>query len=411
MRVFFGVVVVAACGAGCGLGEKPLPEDRAIFPTGLALHTANNHLIVVSSDFDLSFDTGGVHVVDLEAARPNLTGPDAVVVDAFVSSVSLPPFGDRPIFDAAGEHLFLTTRGENQLNEIDFDGGELSCGGTALCGQAPFVAQLANNDPFDVVLFDGPGVRGIVTHLSSNEAELFTFDPEATGATRLRIEAESVLFGELTSGVRSAVLRPADHDADTAQLFVALEQRLDGTLTGVELGVFDVPGVNRGSDAVVNSVDVTGNTGSLSARAIAVVPDPGGGVAVVVALRAPDALARFRFNDADRTFSLTVLSETCKEPTNFAFDDGGVDGVPRLFLTCQAGEVVQAIDPVTLDVRDSVRFFGRGPYDIVVDSVNQEAFVSFFLDNSIGVLSLADGKLAAKGRIGEPLPPPDDGRE
>jgi hypothetical protein len=188
-------------------------------------------------------------------------------------------------------------------------------------------------------------------------------------------------------------------------------------LTGTQLGVFDVPGVNRGDDVVVNVIDVTASTSSVSARSIALVPDPAGGVAVVVALRGPDSLARFGFDDATRSFSLTALSETCKEPTNFAFvpenvdDDGAVTSVARLLLTCQAGQVVQALDPTTLQVRDSVRFFGRGPYDVVVDAAHQEAFVSFFLDNSIGVLSLGGGRLTPRGRIGAAQAPPDDGRE
>ncbi len=411
------VVVVVALVAGCGLETKPPPSDRAAFPTGLALHQDGQHLVVVSSDFDLSFDSGAVLVVDLAAARPKLTGADAVVNDAFVSQVTLAPFGDRPVFDASGEHVFLTTRGENQLNEIDFANGALSCGGATACGQAPFVAQLANNDPFDVVLIDGPSVRGIVTHLSSNEAEFFSFDPTDNGPQRLRLELQSVLFSESTSGVRSTVFRAASVDNDAPQLFVALEQRLEEALIGTQLGVFDVPAVNRGDDVEVFSVDVTATTGSLSARSLALVPDADGGVAVVIALRAPDALARFAYDDADRTFTLTALHETCKEPTNFAFVDavvdevGAVTGPARLLLTCQGGEVVQALDPLTLDVRDSVRFFGRSPYDVVVDPVQQQAFVSFFLDNSIGVLSLSNGRLTPQGRIGEALPPAQDGRE
>lgn len=414
---FKGVCVVGVAAlVACGFAGNPPPSDRAIFPTGLALHPDGNHLVVVSSDFDLRFDSGAVSVVDLAAARPNLSGIDAVVEDGFVSQVTVPPFGDRPVFDSAGEHLFLTTRGENQLNEIDFDvgSGTLSCGAPE-CGVAPFVAQLVTNDPFDIALIDDLGTRGIVTHLSSNEAEVFNFSPQEPGAQRLRVEAQTIVFSEGTSGVRGSAFRPASVANDAAQVFVALEQRLDTVLIGTQLGVFAVPAVNRGSDVEVNAIDITAAMGSFSARSIALVPDilgPVGAVAVVVALRTPDALARFAYDDADGTFRLTAVSETCKEPTNFAFVADGIGGVPaRLLLTCQGSEVVQALDPLTLDVRDSVRFFGRSPYDIVIDEEHAEAFVSFFLDNSIGVLSLLDGHVTPKGRIGSALPPPQDGRE
>lgn len=421
MRVVPSCLLVgAACAVGaCNDVGKPVPTDRAQFPTGLAV--AGDDLVVVSSNFDLSFESGALLRADLKNVRSTLDGGADVVDDAYSSAVTLPSFGDAPVVDATGEHVFVTTRGDNQLHEVSLKDGVVSCGGSDVCGVAPFSLQLGQNDPFNVVLFgvDGDGVtRGMITHLVANQAEIFTFNPAADDASRLRVERDAINFGDNVDGVRGAVLRPAVAGVNEAQVFLTLEVTLDGVVVGTSVGVFDVPDVERGDNVTVTGIDVTAETGAIFARGMAVVTDADGSVSVVVALRGPDALARFAYNDRTGAFTLTHLTESCVEPTTLVYVDGasvGTAGVDRLLLTCQGGEVVQALDPHTLEVEDAVRFFGRDPYALAVDVAHAQAFVSFFLDGSIGVFDLkdADGnaKLIARGRIGTALPAPEDGRE
>jgi hypothetical protein len=52
-----------------GSGIDP-PEDRFYFPVGLALDASASHLFVVSSDFDLQFNAGRVHALDLDKLEP-----------------------------------------------------------------------------------------------------------------------------------------------------------------------------------------------------------------------------------------------------------------------------------------------------------------------------------------------------
>ena len=88
-----------------------------------------------------------------------------------------------------------------------------------------------------------------------------------------------------------------------------------------------------------------------------------------------------------------------------------------MVVTCQDDDTVEAIDPVTLEPTDAVRFVGRGPYGVAVNEVPEppEAYVSFFGDNSVGVLHLVDGdgqaKLVMRGRIGAQADKPEDGRQ
>lgn len=411
--VVVGVTAVAACN---DVG-RALPTDRVVYPTGVAVDKTGEHLVVVSSDFDFAFDTGAVLVADLEQARKKLGAPDDVDAAPWESPVRIPPLGDRPVIADDGT-VFVVTRGENLLHELRLDGGDLTCGdGTDACVLPPHVLQLGANDPDRVLLFgaaeDG-SQRGLITHLSSAQAELFHFNPAESGAGRLTVESDVVFFGEDVVGVKSAVLRTT---AAEQQVFLTLQKTLDGSsaTSFTDLGVFTVPGVGRGDTVEVETINLTGQTGALFARSLVVVDESADGVAVIVALRGPDAIARFHYDDRTGEFSLTHLSESCVEPTELAVVGDAAAGFGRVLVTCQKGEVLQALDALTLDVQDSLRFYGLNPYGLAVDAVHDEAFVTFFLDDSVGVVGLkdADGNpaLLPRGHLGKPLPPREDGRE
>jgi hypothetical protein len=435
--------------AGCiGVAGNPAPVDRAVFPTGLALDPAGDRLVVVSSNFDLAYDDGAVLLVDLAKVRaaasatpaPNVTAP-VVVTDAVVDAVALPSFGDAPVIDRTGRHVLLTTRGGNLLHELVLGTDGLSCdaagdGGEDVqdgdgppCASPPHALQLASNDPFDVVLLeqtvsaDGAltGARALVTHLSSATAELVRLDPGRVDEARLRVERAPVVFGDDVFGVRSAVFVPAV-SGHPDRVVALLERRLERTIVGCDLAVFAVPAADRGDAVVISRTDVTALTGALTGRDLVVVGDgaAGGSLAAIVALRSPDAVARFALDDVVGSFTLTHIDGTCRKPTGLATAVVDVDGdpatagTPRVLLTCQDGQVVESLDPLDLSVTDAVRFLGRSPYDVVVDEVHQQAFVSFFLDGSVGVLSLVSGgraQLTPVARIGSALPRPEDGRE
>jgi hypothetical protein len=428
------VLPLAACIDAAG---APAPTDAPAYPTGLAVDAVGDRLVVVGSNFDLAYEGGAVLLADLKKVRADLAAadaPDAAVVDdAYVSSVPLPSFGDGPVVDVTGRHVLLTTRGGNLLHEVTLDDDGLSCAaaeGDGGCDQAPHALQLVGNDPFRIVMLqqtvgdDGAltSARALVTHLSSGTAELVRLDPSKDDASRLRVEAAPITFGDDVFGVRSAVLVPDTSPGDD-RVFALVERRVDGVLIGSDLAIVDVPGVDRGLDATIARTDITGLTGALSGGDVVVVDDPARGAgqkAVIALLRTPDAVARFAVDDRSGTVTLTHLDESCRRPTGLATVDVDVDGdpvtpgVPRVLLTCQDSEAVEALDPVDLSVTDAVRFFGRGPYDVVVDAAHQQAFVSFFLDDSIGVIGLVDdgaARLIARGRIGAARPAPEDGRE
>jgi hypothetical protein len=405
---------------GCiGQSSRPAPTDAAVFPTGLAISPDGAHLAVMSSNYDFAFDAGAVLLANLPALADKLTGPDSVVVAPYVDAIAVPTFGDRPVFSEDGAHLLFTTRDSNLLHELVVDGDRLTCGESDLCADAPHAIAVAQNDPFDVTLVEqGETIRGLLTHQSGREASFFRLTPAQTDTGRLQLEAGVIDFGEAVFGVRAVALREA-RDGRPARLYATVERRANNAPAGADLVSFEVPAVGRAADVIPVGIDLQVAVGSRSARDVVVVRDPSGADALIVALRFPDALARFVVDEQTGLAQLTALADTCTTPVSLAVASIPASEAPsgrseRVLVTCQESQAVLLLDPTTLQPNDVVRFYGRSPYDVVATPDGTQAYVSFFLDNSVGVFSLTDGRaarLAPVGRLGTPLPRPDDGRE
>jgi hypothetical protein len=169
-----------------GEGIEP-PGNQFHFPVGLALDADASHLFVVSSDFDLQFNAGRVHSLDLntvkdavELVRAAVDDPDVPCpgrdqldserliypgrcsaidpwsfgTEMVVSDVQIGAFATDVVYrerpaDAPGMaagRLFIPVRGDATLHWIDADAaGVLSCGqfGNGACD----AAHRAGDDP------------------------------------------------------------------------------------------------------------------------------------------------------------------------------------------------------------------------------------------------------------------------
>ncbi len=426
VSAFTSTALFAVALVACAPGGDVLPVDGPRFPTGLAVTPDGNHLLVVSSNYDLAFADGALLVADLQKVRKETRNATAktVVTGAYTASAFLPAFGDAPVVSTDGSRVWVPSRGENVLSSLDLtSAGVLSCGTGAStsprCGVSPRVLALPQNDPFTMVLLSestsagGALLRaeGFITCLSSPDVFMFADDAGESGARRMQLTG-AIHLGDGVLGVRSALVRPQNANAD-ARAIAAVELDPAAAVVGALLVTF----APRGA-ADVRVFDVTGETGAQAVRDMVLVPGgPGENDALIVALRVPDALARFELDDSDGTPvpHLAGLAPTCRTPTSLAVVEP-VPGQTRVLVTCQDSDAVEMVDPLTLVATDAVRFAGRGPYDVVVNAAvtPPEAYVSFFLDNSIGVLSVErDGAphLTLRGRIGAATTRPEDGRE
>lgn len=425
-----------ATGCARELPGPPPPADRPSYPTGLALHPEENLLAVVSSNFDLGFARGALLVADLDrvdaalADTPAASSLQATVTDAYVETALIPSFGNDPVFSSGGEHLFVATRADNLLLHLGVDatdGVELRCGAVAedgetpLCGVAPQAITVPGNDPFSVELTgEAPDrVNGIAASLLSDQIVFFTLrvEDDGAGAESVRLQQSDVLTlgGWLEEeqevvGVRDLALRqPQDGAPLTA--FAVVERTADNDARlATDLIWFDA---TRGRRAEINVLPLTEVAGAFEARSLALTPDQD---ALLVVLRQPDGLARVDLEVEGGLLApaLSQVVSTCEAPVTVEIgrvpvaDDVARD---RAYVTCFEDDAVLGYNPLTLDLVDASRFFGRGPYDVALDLEREtpRAYVSYFLDDSVGVFDLVEEGVVGlfpRGRIGTPQPKP-----
>lgn len=180
---FLVALFLGAC-FPAGDGIDP-PSNQFYFPVGLALDADASHLFVVSSDFDLQWNAGRVHSIDLDkiaeaiepmfreecGAHAKRQAPDArliypgrctavdpwsdsangmvaddVQIGAFATDVV---FRERPLEAPVGEpgRLFIPVRGDATLHWIDVTPeGKLACGQPTQRGPCD-AAHRAGDDP------------------------------------------------------------------------------------------------------------------------------------------------------------------------------------------------------------------------------------------------------------------------
>lgn len=189
------VLALAAAAAGCSDSFPPVPGplDRFNFPVGLAvrrLAAGNTALVVVSSNFDLRYDSaigGAVLAVDPDASGDALKGDPTLAVLGGVNigsfggeidyaqgvdhatgqpaCTALTTFAADPFILADGAYAVVASRDLQQVYRISMSGaGGLACDG---CGQQTDPAAL---DPFGVTVACASAggqysAKAYVTHL------------------------------------------------------------------------------------------------------------------------------------------------------------------------------------------------------------------------------------------------------
>lgn len=408
--------------------------EQTAFPTGLAIHPEENLLGVVSSNYDLANPTGAFSIADLDTLAEEMNdimvaeGPLGTVAEPFSESVAIPSFGHRPVYSPAGDQIFIATRGDNLIAEIEMETGpeqtaRLSCGDlendtdVIFCEDENYQLRVPATDPYDIVLYEQEGslIKGAVALISHNEVLFFESDSAAAPEVRNRITG-ALQLGLNILGTRSMVFR-SETTATSALLFAVVESYgFSSTKPFVSVVYFDP---SKGPSSVVRTFSLSERTDASSARALALTSDQS---ALLLALREPDSLMRIDLTETEGTLNLipSLMVPTCRNPTSvasFQLDQEGESSPSDFILVaCYSDHSVMLYDATSLTQLGAAKFFGRGPFDIAVNHhvTPAEAYVSYFLDNSVGVFSLQDSDgapaLIPKGRLGEASPKPEDGR-
>lgn len=414
------------------------PVDRPNYPTGLALHPSGERLAVVSSNSDLGYARGALLVADLDeldsflatsTGAPDSMSEAPVLNEPYTDGLFIPSFGGKPVFSANGANLFVTTREENQLHQIDVDSAaqfQLGCGvtgnettGQIDCGgSSDRNLSIPGNDPISMALLrdDERIVEGLVASLLSTDLVLFRYDQESDRLRQKEVFALNALFtDELREarGVRALEIVPGTAEQSAVVFALVEHTALSNGDPSVDLWWFSLDTLPPNQ---VQRISLTELSGARGASDLAWVPSQN---ALLVLLREPDSIARFELSAPlpDAQPQLRALRETCDAPVTLRVVSLAQEGdVPSTFayVTCYGEHAVVSIDPLTLRSSSALRFAGYGPYDLVVQNDHEppRAFVSFFLDDSIGVIDLMrEGVpgLYPRARLGNALPQPERG--
>jgi hypothetical protein len=267
-------LLLAACG-----GEPrsaPAPLDRFTYPTGIALREGK--LLVVSSDFDLTFardDGGSLLQVDL-AGTPPAIQPGGLRLPAFGGEVAVA----EPAECGVPEPLALVpSRGSNTVYRVSLAGGGLACG-----PDCPLSIESGSlSEPYGVGLSCPAGgpARAWVGYMSAPEtlAWLAMIDLQ-TGAW------QPVKIG----GV--GLPRSFAYDADRDRLFfTSVDTGLAAPLRWLELGGGCTPGVAEvDGGCPIRQVDLSGFLRGAEPRGIALSnPQPGFSRRIYLSVRVYDA--------------------------------------------------------------------------------------------------------------------------
>jgi hypothetical protein len=124
-HLLLALALLASCTTGSQRDAAPL--DRLAFPTGVALvdaaaGTDDDRLLVVSSNFDLHFDSGSVLQIDVGAGQTLPSG--GVRIGSFGGEIAV---AGAPCGFASPVAL-VPSRSTNRLYQVALEGGEVTCG-------------------------------------------------------------------------------------------------------------------------------------------------------------------------------------------------------------------------------------------------------------------------------------------
>jgi len=418
--IFTGLLIAGLVSLNCDeqRSADKLPDNEFQFPVGLAVHP-QGFALVVSSNFDLRYQSGSLQAIDLNALEGKIRAGTGLTEDhrdliLDDRAVGIPNFGGvvKLVSDDNNGLAMVTSRELNELYLIDLEinGSAISfncwAGGirpsdtkAPLCDGARNVIDLGEDDPFDLLVLEDS-------------------DPQADWAERSWTVYTTFLRSEFLKVVDIPAGRPVSDDTpsethelelssfganDLAQSsasgLIFITTRYNDSLTN-PIHYFDP---SMGAQAEMASQNLYPLFLGNETRGLDFTDD---GFTAVVLVRNPDMLVFLdtTLDDSGKpknTFGGEVI--VCSNPSRVQVYQ------ERAYITCAEDDAIYVVDTVTrrlVEIREDIC---RGPFDMAFysrgggDDLNW-LLVTCFEDNVVAVVDVdqdSAGYLDVLARVGK----------
>jgi DNA-binding beta-propeller fold protein YncE len=415
------IFVSTVLGCTASSDEVRPPRGQFFFPTGLALDPAQSSLFVVNANSELRYDSGTVNVINLRdvdsyvsgwtssartippGCKQDPTQPETLVCDEaqlirgeagvrignFATGLSVQDT------ESGTARLIVPVRGDPSISWIDWNGTSLSCDNGAqsfaLCDDAHRLTTIRNDEALGLLpeepfrtFVDSGGEYAVVTHLNSGVVTLVN---SRIGQAPIIADVVGGLFlpDSLSGTPGGTAVAGRNPGSGVDLLYVASRSENRIQMLTVEGAKTDSPALVQ-SNFFFLSAAGGNNGGSSDSRGLAFTAD---GNRMLVINRSPPTLQIYDTSLDEAGFpknQAVAVYDICRDASGLTVGDVG-DGELAL-VTCFREGTVFIIDATGRRQTDAVVSVGRGPFDIVISPTHEKAYVTNFLEDTVGVIDL-----------------------
>jgi YVTN family beta-propeller protein len=433
--------LIAAAGCTASSDEVRPPPAQFFFPTGLALSPdpEQTRLFVANANSELRYDSGTINVVKLDevdmalaawkknrASPPDrckadpsqpetlvcdegkfIDGQAGVRIGNFATSLSVQDTGNGTL------RLIVPVRGDPSITWIDWNGDRLSCddsgGGFSLCDDKHRLTSIHNDDKLPIpeepfrAYVDSAQNFAVITHLNSGIVTLVDTYP---GQAPIVADVVGDIFqpGNFSASAGGTSVAGRTPGSPDNLLYVASRSEDRVQMLTVDRSGDSLPYLVRSNFFFLDAAGAN-NGGSSDTRGLAFAD---GGKRMLVANRRPPTLQIYDSEDDAAGFpknTAVAVYDICRETSGLAVGNVGDPEGELALVSCFGDGTVYVIDATGRRATDAIVTVGRGPFDVVISPVHKKAYVTNFLEDTVGVIDLAPGsptRFHEILRIGEP---------
>jgi DNA-binding beta-propeller fold protein YncE len=414
-----GCVFLSSCAEDTS--GDPIPDGKLHYPAGLAIHP-QGYAFVASANFDLSYQSGSLDIIDLRGLAEEIKIPVEQRNDPYYrqyilseKSIGIGSFAGSVALSNDGKLLAVTTRDNDELVLVDVDvqtngarrSVDLNCWkskrpdeASPLCDKKHYRVELAAHD------------TGEVKKISTDPFDIVILDADPTGNGSGRVAFVSMLYG--ITGSMVAVDIPFD---------AAEASKVRRFITGIQVGVFDLA-FSQGNGFMYASprASVEGQNNLIyfdpydkklgTARTDFYSQTMGSGIRSIAFSEGQTGAVVFQNPD-----SLVKIDVSLDDgvPKNAYLDSVGLTSQPSrvrawgdwFFVTCALDDTIIVVNRHSWSIESIFEGTCIGAFDIGFwqDSESSWAIVSCFSENTIAIIDVdpsSDTLFDTLLKVGEP---------